>query len=144
MKKIITIFLAAIFTFSCSENFNFQNPFQTIEDENLEIKEEIEISQEFVQGSEDIPLISGMTKSEDSSIGFDSSSGSIISSSYESTKNKKAIAEFYLNSLPQLGWQIINKNENKISFKRDNEELEIEFTSEQQKEIITFFISSNL
>lgn len=137
MKKLITFL--AILTFSCSENFSFNNPFQ-----NNQEAEKIEISQEFVQGSEDIPLIFGMIKTEDDTIGFDSSEGSIISSSYEFTKSKEGVKEFYLKSLPELGWQITDENENKLSLKRENEELQIEFTVENQQQIVTFFISSSL
>ena len=33
-------------------------------------------------------------------------------------KSKEGVKEFYLKSLPELGWQITDENENKLSLKR--------------------------
>ncbi len=99
-------------------------------------------SQEFLQGSEDIPLIIGMEKISDGILGFDSAAGSIISSSYSTKLDKAEIKNFYLKTLPQMGWSISHHVENSVKFKRDKEDLEIEFATEDQMEVVRFFYSS--
>ena len=123
-------------------------------------------SQEFVQGSEDIPLLVGMKKIEnekvsrasspnsanlsyssfknDFAISFDSSSGSIVSSAYESDVHISKVRKFYLETLPQMGWKISKKRYSKTIFIRDKETLEIEYDHIQKVNIVRFFISSSL
>lgn len=103
---------------------------------------EVLASQEFIQGSEDIPLIIGMEKISDGILGFDSADGSIISSSYSTKLDKSEIKNFYLKTLPDMGWSISHHVENSVKFKRDKEDLEIEFTEEDQMEVVRFFYSS--
>lgn len=102
-----------------------------------------QVSEDFVQGSEDIPLLSSMEKIFDESLGFDSAEGSIMSSSYQTKTDLAQIKNFYLSTLPQMGWQLIETNETKAGFKRENERLEIEFINHDNKNVIRFFISSN-
>jgi len=83
-----------------------------------------------------------MEKISEESLGFDSASGSIISSSYTTNLTEKQIRNFYLKTLPQMGWDIVKNVEKGSSFKRENENLEIEFLQENNKLIIRFFISS--
>jgi hypothetical protein len=101
-------------------------------------------SRDFVQGSEDIPLLLEMQRVSDDNLGFDSNSGSIISSSYETKIPFKMVKEFYLKTLPPMGWNIMKNFENNVSFKRDKENLNIEFLKEDNKKIVKFFISSAL
>lgn len=132
MKKILVLISSFFLIFSCADLFKTKTP-------------EPKASPDFVQGSEDIPLLAGMEKiSDDDTIGFDSSSGSIISSSYTTDLNKRQIRNFYIQTLPQLGWEVIKNLENNLSFKRENENLEIEFTDENDKKMVKFFISSAL
>ena len=134
MTKILTIFFCLLALFSCSKN-----PFNKVE--IIQIK----VSRDFVQGSEDIPLLIGMRKVYGDSVGFDSASGSIMSSSYHTKDDLKAIYSYYFHTLPNMGWLIIEKKENKLTLKRDNEKLEIDFIKKDQKSsIIKFFISSAL
>ncbi len=104
----------------------------------------VEASTDFVQGSEDIPLLKGMEKIFDESLGFDSPSGSIMSSSYESNMPLENIKKFYGKTLPQMGWNLKKTEPSKLSFKREKENLEIEFIKQDKKNIIKFFISSSL
>lgn len=98
---------------------------------------------EFVEGSQDIPLAQGLTKIGENAFSFDSTSGNIISISYKSTKDLEEIKDFYLKTLPQIGWQEVKYNKatsiNSIDFKRNNEKLEIEFISEEKKNLVKFF-----
>lgn len=134
LKKIITklsLLLLLISAISCSKE----------EETNTKNNKTHEISHDFVQGSEDIPLLKDMKKIKDQSLGFDSASGSIMSSSYESVLNVKKVKKFYTKTLPQMGWVIIDDNKNSMKLKRDSERLEINFDSSNHKTIIRFFIS---
>lgn len=140
MKKIFILIAASFLVFSCSDFAKKCLDF--VAPKNVESA--VIVSEEFVQGSEDIPLLVGMEKISDDSVGFDSNSGSIISSSYVSENDKKQIRDFYLKTLPQMGWQIVKNVENESSFKRDREKLEIEFVAENGKKVVRFFLSSVL
>ncbi len=132
MKKILTLISISFLLFSCGDLKKFL----------AEESTGIEASEEFVQGSEDIPLLVGMNKTADETLGFDSSNGSIIFSSYSTKIDLIQIKNFYLKTLPQMGWSVIKNSENSASFKRENESLEIEFRKEDEKNIVQFFISS--
>lgn len=136
--KIFLLLSLCLFAISCSLKHQIKSEVKKAE--SIKIKP----SQEFVQGSEDIPLIDGMEKVFDESLGFDSSSGSIMSSTYETKNNLEEVKKFYLETLPQMGWKSSKKKNAKVFFKRENEELEIETIKEGEKNLVKFFISSAL
>lgn len=135
MQKFLSLVVISFLTFSCLENF-----------QKSEIVEEPteEASQDFVQGSEDIPLLVGMEKISDDSLGFDSSVGSIMASSYETKTDLEKIKNFYLKTLPQMGWNLKENNVGKLSFEREKEKLEIEFVNQDGRDLVRFFISSRV
>jgi hypothetical protein len=137
MKKILTIFLASFLAFSCNKSLekklDFINP----------DFEKVEASEDFVQGSEDIPLLVGMERVSDDNLGFDSDSGSIVSAEYTSENDAKSVKNFYIKTLPQMGWEVVKNLESKVVFKRDKENLEIEFPkSDGDLQTVNFFMSS--
>jgi hypothetical protein len=135
MQKFLSLLVISFLTFSCLENF-----------QKSEIIEEPteKASQDFVQGSEDIPLLVGMEKISDDSLGFDSSVGSIMASSYETKTDLEKIKNFYLKTLPQMGWNLKENNVGKLSFEREKEKLEIEFVNQDGRDLVRFFISSRV
>jgi hypothetical protein len=138
MKKILLTVIASFLFFSCSESM--KEKFNFLKEKSVDVI----ASDEFVQGSEDIPLLVAMEKTSDEAIGFDSNSGSIVSSSYRSDVAYMEVKNFYINTLPQMGWNVTKNLETKVVFKREKESLEIEFTQENEVNIITFFLSSAL
>ncbi len=144
MKKIIPLIVVTFFTCSC-EDFFLQKMKKSVEntiDSFSQKDHDVIASEEFAQGSEDIPLLLGMEKVSEDSLGFDSNSGSIVSSTYSSNLDKNEIRNFYIKTLPTMGWKIIKNIETKVMLKRDKESLEIEFLKEGEKEVVRFFISS--
>lgn len=103
-----------------------------------------EISHDFVQGSEDIPLLISMEKIKDEGLGFDSPSGSIMSSSYTSVLKMSKISKFYKTTLPQMGWTIEKNSPEGLTFVRENENLNINFSTQNNKTLIRFLISYDL
>lgn len=138
MKKIL-ILVPFFLLFSCSYLDQLDKKIQKFVHKD---DKEIVASNDFVQGSEDIPLVVGMEKISDGALGFDSASGSIISSSYSSKIDEKKVRNFYLKTLPQMGWNTSHHNENSIKFKREKEALEIEFAKEEKMQVVRFFYSS--
>lgn len=102
------------------------------------------VSKSFVQGSEDIPLLEGMKRDSVNNIGFDSAIGSITSSSYTTDIEISDLRLFYVETLPQMGWKNVRNKKNQLVFARDEEKLEIDFDSEDDKNLVKFLISSSL
>jgi hypothetical protein len=133
-KNFLVVILLIFCLFSC-------NKFTKIRDAENSKKEIIAVSDDFVQGSEDIPLLSDMTKIVDDSLGFYLNSESIMSSSYKSKTDVDKIKNFYLETLPQMGWIFTEKHGDKFSLKRENEKLEIEFINQNKNNsIVKFFL----
>jgi len=138
MKKILLL-VPFFLLFSCIDSPKLEKKFQQ---ETHNSVEEPLASEDFVQGSEDIPLLVGMEKIYDGSLGFDSASGSIITSSYSTNLEPKQVKFFYSKTLPEMGWRVANNDENSVKFKREKEDLEIEFAKEDKIQVVRFFISS--
>jgi hypothetical protein len=133
MQKILSLLLISFLTFSCTNTFH-----------NSENFAEEKVSSDFVQGSEDVPLLVGMEKISDDSLGFDSPAGSIMASSYETKSDLERIKNFYQKTLPQMGWDLKKSDIAKLKFERDKEKLEIEFVNQNGQDLVRFFLSSAL
>ncbi len=150
MKKILLL-RSLFLIFSCSELQKWQKKVTTIfkeksKKEGLNKEEpkkaDLIVTEEFVSGSEDIPLLAGMQKISDGSLGFDSTVGSIISSSYSSNLDHNEVKIFYLKTLPKMGWGVVRNSIDSAKFRRDKEDLEIEFAEENGVKLVRFFYSS--
>ncbi len=149
MKNFLTLLSLSFLLFSCAvKTPSVINPVATNQppinghDDNAIMAEKV--SEDFVQGSEDIPLLLAMEKMFDEGLGFDSSAGSIMSSSYETKISLEKVRNFYAKTLPQMGWKLAKKDKKKSVFKRENDKLEIEFGVQNNKNVVKFFISSAL
>lgn len=135
MKKILSLVLISILLTSCVNNL-FKQDIQDIKQEKLEL------SNQFIEGSEDIPQLKAMKKLQDDDLGFDSESGSIMFSSYKSEIDLEKVKNFYENTLPKMGWQLTKNNISESFFKRETQKLEIEFVNQDGQDLVRFFISS--
>lgn len=143
MKNFLAVISLSFLVFSCATKTP-PSKSSPVKEPIGASKEEVVASEEFVQGSEDIPLLVGMEKMFDEGLGFDSESGSIMSSSYETKVDLKKVRSFYSKTLPQMGWKLVKGNKNKSVFERDNEKLEVEYSKQDSKDVVKFFISSSL
>ena len=100
--------------------------------------------EQYVSGSSDIPLFSGLKIIDDQSANFDTVSGNIVISTYSSDARLSEVKYFYLGALPQLGWQLDSESGDNISYKRNSDLLEISFKKQQNKLLVKFFISSSI
>ena len=98
--------------------------------------------QQYIKGSQDIPLAQGLSLVDDEEIEFDTLLGSFDSASYTSNLSIADISQFYLDNLPKLGWNLEKKLKNQIIFKRENQKLTIKFYTENQVEMVNFAITT--
>jgi hypothetical protein len=96
---------------------------------------------QYVVGAADIPLYQGLNFIAEESSNFDTISGNIVSSKYIGDVKAKDVQNFYLKTLPQLGWKVDEKSIEKLMLKRNNDSLEIDFEYGSKGLYIKFFIS---
>ncbi len=77
----------------------------------------------FVPGTEDVPVMAGLTSNMDGMI-FDKPQGRIVEVQYHGKLKRRDIEAFYAAALPQLGWQAAGGG----AWEREGETLRFEFT----------------
>ena len=98
--------------------------------------------QQYVKGSQDIPLADGLSLIDEEEIEFDTLLGSFDSTSYIANISPAKISQFYLDNLPKLGWNLQKNSSNQLIFNRENQKLTIKFYSENQDNIVNFSITT--
>ena len=136
MKKFLLIFILFLFSSCISLK-------KTDVETTKEFLQELAVDG-FVNDSEDIPLIKGLKQTSEENLGFDTSSGSISSITYKSEIALKEIKEFYIKTLPQLGWNITKNKSEQLILIRDNEKVEISFINENGENLVKFLLVDSL
>ena len=96
------------------------------------------LPQNYVNGTEDIPLYEGFTLKDNDDVAFDAIDGRLIDVTYESkTASIHSVRKFYHNTLPQLGWTPHLHQ----SYQRDGEILKITILKNRQNVELKFNIS---
>ncbi|MFT5703164.1 MAG: hypothetical protein ACJAZX_001213 [Rickettsiales bacterium] len=101
-----------------------------------------EQEKQYVEGTDDIPLFIDLELIEDDSSSFDTMVGNIVISKYFGEYKTKEVKDFYLKSLPQLGWKLTKNQDRQISFNREDDKLKIKFTHSKNNLYVRFFILS--
>lgn len=78
---------------------------------------------EFIAGLNDVPVMPGLAPLGETLV-FDKPTGRIAEAVFTSRSNADAVAKFYAETLPQLGWRAAGRNR----FVRDHEELALHLT----------------
>ena len=80
----------------------------------------------FVEGMEDVPLMDSLSQITQDDISFGNEETRLLEAYLTSRRLKfAAVANFYRESLPQLGWIYQGNRGNNLLFYRDGETLEI-------------------
>lgn len=84
------------------------------------------MSAQFVEGMDDVPLADGLSQITQDDISFGNEETRLLEA-YLSAKKMKfsKVAEFYKESLPQLGWIYQGNRGNDLVFYREGETLEV-------------------
>jgi hypothetical protein len=90
-------------------------------------------AQQFVPGTEDVPLMSELAPVKDSDLVFDKPEGRIIEASARGKVTKAAVRSFYASTLPQLGWKSSGE-----SWTRETETLHLDFSGRDGDLWVTF------
>lgn len=110
--------------------------------QNKVLKKEIIISDFFVKGTEDVPLLIDMEQENDNIIYSANRHRNIIYSSYKSFYQPQQIKNFYKKRLKSLDWNISEINDDFILFKREDQELKIAILQPKKQKyfIVKFFL----
>ena len=135
MRKIIQLLSVSFLLFACEGKFEYQTGDQAKQNEQLD---------QYVLGSDSIPIFSGLKYLKDQSTNFDTVTGNIVISSYRGNVKLEEVKYFYLGALPQLGWSLDYEEGDNLSYKRNNDKLEISLKQNGKKLFVKFFISSSI
>lgn len=95
------------------------------------------IAQNYVPGTEDVPIYNGFKPVNKNNLAYDSESGRIVDASYFSNKASiKDVNNYYSETLPELGW----KRKAPSDYIRDGEKLKITVTSKEGITYLKFVI----
>lgn len=91
----------------------------------------------FVAGMEDLPLMPGLAPVEGAGMAFDSPQGRIVEAYAKGKAKRNEVLDFYAATLPQLGWQALDRS----AYRREGEVLRLELYEEQGSLTVRFFLS---
>ena len=94
------------------------------------------LAQSFLPGTEDIPLMAGLTQVEETA-SFDSPAERMVLISAQTNASKTDVLKFYKQSLVNLGWQVKKAD----LFERGSDSLIIEITPNGKINQIQFRLS---
>jgi hypothetical protein len=92
---------------------------------------------DFLPGFDDLPVMPGLEAVDGAGIVFDTPAGRIIEGYAEGKVTEASVRHFYDETLPQLGWRQVSKNE----FRREGEQLKIDFKGKDQALTVRFTLS---
>jgi hypothetical protein len=92
---------------------------------------------EFVPGTEDLPLMPGLSPVAGSSLVFDKPEGRIVEAQAKGKLTRDAVARFYVQTLPQLGWSAAGAN----LWRREGERLKLEYRGPDGNLTVGFTLS---
>jgi len=95
------------------------------------------LGQDFIPGTEDIPLMEGLAIDENETVIFDSPDGQIMTILAKTTANPKDINRFYDSSLSALGWEKVAES----TYQRNQDTLTFSLSPEKNSTLIKFQIT---
>ena len=94
-------------------------------------------AEQFVVGTEDVPLMPGLTFIKGSDLVFDKPEGRIVEAQAQGMVSRGKVLAFYTASLPQLGWQKTGVDQ----WQRDTECLKLDFDGKDGHLTVGFTLS---
>lgn len=92
---------------------------------------------DFLEGTEDVPLMAGLVPVGGSGLSFDSPQGRIVIIYAEGNPSADAVLSFYRATLAQLGWTVVDRG----SWQREGERLKIELGRRAARTTVRFTLS---
>ena len=94
-------------------------------------------AEEFVAGTEDVPLMPGLKPVPNSDVVFDKPEGRIVEARAEGATTREKVEAFYAASLPPLGWKPAGRD----VWQRDAERLRLDFAGSGGRLAVGFSLS---
>jgi hypothetical protein len=94
-------------------------------------------AEEFVAGTEDLPLMPSLKPVPNSDVVFDKPEGRIVEARAEGATTRAKVEAFYAASLPPLGWKPAGRD----VWQRDNERLRLDFAGSGSRLAVGFTLS---
>ncbi len=92
---------------------------------------------EFFDRLDDVPVMPALQPVDRAGIEFDAPSGRIVEAYAIGAVGRRAVLEFYRDTLPQLGWRVGAGN----AFQRENEMLRLDFFGPDGELTVRFTVS---
>ncbi len=96
-------------------------------------------AQDFLNGHEDLPLLSGLVQDPASTLVFDTPRGRVVETYAQSESAAADILKAYDTTLPQMGWQTDGNHR----FVRDKETLTFEVISPKHPTVLRILLTSD-
>jgi len=93
----------------------------------------------FVAGTEDLPLMPGLAMVKDAGVVFDTPQGRIVEAYARGNTTRKAVLDFYDQTLPQLGWNLTGT----AAYRREGEALRLELYQDNGGLTVRFYLAPN-
>jgi len=93
--------------------------------------------QAFVGGLEDLPLMDGLAEDRAAALVFDKPSGRLVDAYAFGPVAPEAVASFYRETLPQLGWRVVGP----LVFEREGEQLSIATEASEGGVLVRFHLA---
>jgi len=90
-------------------------------------------AQQFLNGFAAMPLMEGLTQTDEDLVYFDSPQGGIVQTEASGKVSPARVGKFYSTLLPQLGWRKSGR-----SWQREDSVLEIKILTEKDTTTVTF------
>ena len=94
-------------------------------------------AEQFVAGTEDLPLMPGLKPVANSDMVFDKPEGRIVEARAEGATTRAKVEAFYAASLPPLGWKPAGRD----VWQRDTERLRLDFAGSGGRLAVGFSLS---
>jgi len=94
-------------------------------------------AEQFVAGTEDLPLMPGLKPVANSDMVFDKPEGRIVEARAEGATTRAKVEAFYAASLPPLGWKPAGRD----IWQRDTERLRLDFAGSGSRLTVGFSLS---
>lgn len=119
--KISLILIAILGTASCQKISSQKK----ISDQKILTPKEVIAANYFVKGTEDIPLLVDMEQERNDIVYAINRRSDIIYSSYKTYYLPKQTLGFYKKRLTEIGWKILEEDDNNLFLQRDDQQLKI-------------------
>jgi hypothetical protein len=90
----------------------------------------------YVPGTEDVPLMPGLSAVVDTALVFDKPEGRIVQAAAKGALKQADVIGFYATSLPALGWHPAGDRR----FERDGERLSLDFSGTDGRLVVRFLL----